>query len=205
MNVASAFNPGEGGGTAVARAYCHRYHRLHPLPREGPDGDVRVGARGLACGWCWQKVTPLLRAAGHDVVTPTLTGLGERVHLLTPAVSLETHIQDVLGVLHYEDLQQVILVGHSYGGSIITGVADHAADRLAYLVYLDAFVPQDGQCLLDLLPPEGAAAVREQTETTGGRISAVRSPPRVPSPCSRNGRERMRAGGTGSWPPAMTR
>lgn len=118
-------------------------------------------------GWCWKKVTPLLRAAGHDVFTPTLTGLGERVHLLTPAVGLETHIQDVLGVVHYEDLRQVILVGHSYGGMVITGVAHQATDRLAHLVYLDAFVPHDGQCLLDLPPPEMAAAQREQAKTIG--------------------------------------
>ena len=118
-------------------------------------------------GWCWKKVTPLLRAAGHEVFAPTLTGLGERVHLLTPAVGLETHVEDVLGVMHYEDLQQVVLVGHSYGGMVITGVADRAADRLAHLVYLDAFVPRDGQCLLDLIPPERAAAMREQAKTSG--------------------------------------
>jgi pimeloyl-ACP methyl ester carboxylesterase len=107
-------------------------------------------------GWCWQKVTPRLRAAGHDVYTPTLTGLGERAHLLTPAVGLETHIEDVLGVLHYEDLQQVVLVGHSYGGMVITGVADQVPERIAQLVYLDAFVPQDGQSLIDLTRlPEG--------------------------------------------------
>ena len=126
-------------------------------------------------GWCWKKVTPLLRAAGHDVYAPTLTGLGERVHLLTPAVGLETHVEDVLGVLRYEDLQQVVLVGHSYGGIVITGVAERAADRLAHLVYLDAFVPRDGQCLLDLVPPERAAATREQAKTTG---DGWRVPPR---------------------------
>jgi pimeloyl-ACP methyl ester carboxylesterase len=95
-------------------------------------------------GWCWKKVTPLLRAAGHEVFAPTLTGLGERAHLLTPAVDPETHIDDVLGVLHYEDLRQVVLVGHSYGGTVITGVAARAADRIGHLVYLDAFVPLGG-------------------------------------------------------------
>jgi pimeloyl-ACP methyl ester carboxylesterase len=103
-------------------------------------------------GWCWKKVAPLLRAVGHDVYTPTLTGLGERVHLASPDICLTTHIQDVVNVLAYEDLREVILVGHSYGGMVITGVADHLPERLAHLVYLDAFVPRDGECLLDLFP-----------------------------------------------------
>lgn len=110
-------------------------------------------------GWCWRRLTPLLRAAGHDAYTPTLTGLGERAHLLTPDVGLETHAQDVVGVLEYEDLHDVILVGHSYGGMVITAVAERAAQRLAHLVYLDAFLPRDGECLLDFLPPPA----REQT------------------------------------------
>ena len=76
--------------------------------------------------WYWKKVTPLLRVAGHDVFTPSLTGLGERAHLAGPAIGLETHIEDVLGVLTYEDLTQIVLVGHSYGGMVITGVAERA-------------------------------------------------------------------------------
>ena len=79
-------------------------------------------------GWCWGRVTPLLRAAGHVVYTPTLTGLGERAHLLSPAIDLGTHVEDVVRVLHYEDLSDVVLVGHSYGGMVITGVAECARD-----------------------------------------------------------------------------
>src|SRR3712207_6504727 len=97
---------------------------------------VLVPGGGLG-GWCWTKVVPLLRTAGHAVHAPTLTGLGERAHLLTPAVSLETHIQDVLALFFYEDLTEVVLVGHSYAGMVITGVADRAAGRIAQLVYLD--------------------------------------------------------------------
>ena len=89
-------------------------------------------------GWCWRKVTPLLRAAGHEAYAPTLTGLGERVHLATPEVGLDTHVQDVCNLLEYEDLSGVVLVGHSYGGHVIAGVADQAPERLAHLVYLDA-------------------------------------------------------------------
>ncbi len=103
-----------------------------------------------AGGWYWQKVQPLLRAAGHEVLTPTLTGLGERVHLARPDVDLDTHIMDVVNVLRYEDLREVVLVGHSYGGMVIRGVADHVPERLGRLVYLDAFVPNDGDRVLDL-------------------------------------------------------
>jgi pimeloyl-ACP methyl ester carboxylesterase len=107
---------------------------------------------GWLGGWVWKHVTPALCAAGHDVFTPTLTGLGERVHIATPDVGLETHIHDIVNLLQYEDLHRVVLVGHSYGGMVITGVADRAAERLAQLVYLDAFVPENGQALYDLLP-----------------------------------------------------
>jgi pimeloyl-ACP methyl ester carboxylesterase len=97
-----------------------------------------------SAGWAWKKMHPLLTAAGHRLFTPTYTGLGERSHLADPSNSLEAHINDVLGVLTYEDLRDVILVGHSSGGMVATGVADRAADRLSKLVYLDAFVPRDG-------------------------------------------------------------
>jgi len=110
-------------------------------------------------GWCWKKVAPLLREAGHEVHAPTLTGLGERSHLARPDVGLATHVEDVVKVLEYEDLRRVVLVGHSYGGMVIAGVADQAADRSAHLVYLDAFVPEDGQALVDLLPAERRDAI----------------------------------------------
>ena len=110
---------------------------------------------GWLGGWCWQKVVPLLRAAGHEAYTPTLTGLGERVHLRVPELTLDTHIEDIANVLVYEDLRAVILVGHSYAGAVITGVADRLAARLAHLVYLDALVPRDGESVAELLgrPP----------------------------------------------------
>jgi pimeloyl-ACP methyl ester carboxylesterase len=118
-------------------------------------------------GWCWRQLTPLLRAAGHEDYAPTLTGLGERVHLATPEVGLDTHVQDVRNLLEYEDLSGVVLVGHSYGGMVIAGVAEHAPERLAHLVYLDAAVPEDGQALVDLLAPESRAAMEEQVRTHG--------------------------------------
>ena len=106
----------------------------------------------------WQRVAHVLRAAGQEVFTPSLTGLGERAHLASPAVDLSTHIADVLGALACERLSEVVLVGHSYGGMVVTGVADRAPERVRTLVYLDAFVPQPGQALVDLqappLPPQ---------------------------------------------------
>jgi pimeloyl-ACP methyl ester carboxylesterase len=119
-------------------------------------------------GWCWKHVARILRTAGHEVFTPTLTGLGERTHLLNPDIGLDTHIQDVLGVLEYEDISDVVLVGHSYGGMVIAGAAEKAAERIAHMVYLDAFVPGDGQSLTDFQPPEVLAMFKEKVRTEGG-------------------------------------
>jgi len=117
----------------------------------------------------WSRLAPLLRQAGHDVHAPSLTGIGERSHLASPAVNLSTHVTDVLQCLRYERLSDVVLVGHSYGGMVVTGVADRAAERIRTLVYLDAFVPQNGQALLDLLP----AAVRSAFPADGWQIAPL--------------------------------
>lgn len=92
-------------------------------------------------------VRPKLAAHGHAVFTPSLTGLGERAHLTSPQVNLSTHVQDVVNLVVYEDLRDIVLLGHSYGGMVVTGAVDHLAERIAHLVYLDAFVPTDGQSL----------------------------------------------------------
>jgi pimeloyl-ACP methyl ester carboxylesterase len=121
-------------------------------------------------GWCWKRVVTLLRQAGHEVFAPTLTGLGERahlMHLMSEVIDLSTHIQDVIGVLHWEELSDVILCGHSYGGMVISGVADRVPVRLRTLVYLDAFVPEDGQCMMDFLPPDIAAHLRDEAKAKG--------------------------------------
>jgi pimeloyl-ACP methyl ester carboxylesterase len=128
-------------------------------------------------GWCWRDVAARLRAAGHQVWAPTLTGLGERAHLLTPEVDLALHVQDLLGVLEFEDLRDAILVGHSYAGMVATGAAGRAAGRLAHLVYLDAFVPEDGQSLFDLLPPERRAMYRQQAQERGDGWRVPAPPP----------------------------
>ena len=113
-------------------------------------------------GWCWRDVRRVLEDNGHTVFTPTLTGLGERSHLLSPDIDLETHIADVINLLVWEELNDVILVGHSYGGMVITGVADRAKDRLRHIVYLDAFLPVDGESsaahIVKLLNPDATDA-----------------------------------------------
>jgi pimeloyl-ACP methyl ester carboxylesterase len=107
-----------------------------------------------SAGWAWKKMHPLMQAAGHRLVTPSYTGLGERVHLANGSIDLETHIEDVLNVIKYEDLRDIVLIGHSYGGMVATGVADRGRDRVSQLIYVDAFVPEDGQSLLDLNEPD---------------------------------------------------
>ncbi|MBI3625901.1 MAG: alpha/beta fold hydrolase [Candidatus Rokubacteria bacterium] len=118
-------------------------------------------------GWCWARVARLLRETGHAVFTPTLTGLGDRAHLAHRGVDLALHIQDVLGLLEMEEPRQVILVGHSYGGMVITGVAGRGPARLAHLVYLDAFVPASGQAVFDLLPAPIVGELRQAAEVHG--------------------------------------
>src|SRR6202142_823809 len=103
-------------------------------------------------GWCWQKVIPLLESAGHEVYAPTLTGLAERASELSPEVGLDTHIQDIVGLLEEKNLHGVILVGHSYAGMVITGVVDQVPERIAHLVYLDTFVPRDGESMASISP-----------------------------------------------------
>ena len=127
-----------------------------------------------SAGWAWKKMHPLMRALGHTLITPTYTGIGERSHLAHAGIDLDTHITDILNVLEFEDLRNVILIGHSYGGMVATGVADRAADRVAHLVYLDAFVPHHGDSLLALTPADNRSRVLEgvRTQGDGWRIPA---------------------------------
>jgi pimeloyl-ACP methyl ester carboxylesterase len=110
-------------------------------------------------GWCWRRLSDRLTAAGHLVFTPTLTGVGERVHLLNPNINLDTHIADIVSVMKWEDLTDVVLCGHSYAGCVITGVAEKMESAISSIVYLDAFMPENGQALSDLMPPEHGAAI----------------------------------------------
>jgi pimeloyl-ACP methyl ester carboxylesterase len=125
-------------------------------------------------GWCYARVAQRLNAAGHRVFTPTLTGLGERAHLYSRSIDLSTHVTDIINVIKYERLENVVLVGHSYGGMVVTGVADSIPEKIASLVYLDAFLPGDNQSLHDLLPPETAQAQRDSaTEGNGFSVPPI--------------------------------
>lgn len=129
---------------------------------------VHGGGHG---GWCWQRVARLLRAAGHEVFAPTLTGLSDRRHLLSPQVVLDTHIEDVVALLFHEDLCDVILAGHSYGGAVIKGVADRAGDRVGHLAFLDAVILRDGESLAGTTP--AIAALREAEGRTVDGVELV--------------------------------
>ncbi|MER6638508.1 alpha/beta fold hydrolase [Streptomyces microflavus] len=118
-------------------------------------------------GWCWRSVRDLLSRAGHQVFTPSLTGQGEHRHLLGPDVGVATHVRDVAGLLHYEDLREVHLVLHSYAGVLAGPVAERAADRLASVTFLGAFVVRPGECLLDVEPPETAHRYRALASAHG--------------------------------------
>jgi pimeloyl-ACP methyl ester carboxylesterase len=116
---------------------------------------------GFGGGWEWRSVAQVLQADGHEVTRPTLTGLGERSRNAAAAVNLETHIDDVVQHLEFDDLRDVALCGHSYGGTVVTGVADRVPERIARIVYIDAFVPRDGESLFDLAGPELAGLLRD--------------------------------------------
>lgn len=128
---------------------------------------------GWQGGWVYQRLARQLRAAGHDVYAATLTGLGERSHLASMPINLDTHIADVANLIVFEALTDVVLVGHSYGGMVITGVADQLSDRIAALVYLDALVAENGDTLLSLRP-EYHALFFTGAATGGGRLIAPR-------------------------------
>ena len=128
-------------------------------------------------GWSWRGVARQLRAAGHEVFTPTLTGSGERVHLAGPDIDLDTHIADVANVLRYEELQDVVLCGSSYGGMVITGVAEKVPERIQHLIYLDAFVPEDGQSAGDLVGPQIMGFMEQAAATYGDGWRVPHDPP----------------------------
>ena len=133
---------------------------------------------GFGGAWEWTPVARRLRARGHEVFTPTLTGMGERAHLAAADVGLGTHIEDVVRAVETEDLHDIVLCAHSYGGVPVTGAADHLHERIRLLIYVDALVPRHGQAALDLLP-EWFAAEARATADERGRVPmpAVLEPP----------------------------
>lgn len=132
-----------------------------------------------SAAWAWKKMRPLMRAAGHAFFSPTYTGLGERAHLAHHEIDLNAHIHDVTAVLDVEDLRNVTLIGHSYGGMVATGVADKARERIARIIYVDAFAPEEGQSLFDLVGEKAAAHMRSKADAEGAgwRIPPTPMPP----------------------------
>jgi pimeloyl-ACP methyl ester carboxylesterase len=122
---------------------------------------------GFCGGWYWKKVKVLLENAGHTVFTPTLTGLGERNHLNNPNIDLNTHILDITNLCVFQDIKDAILVGHSYGGLVITGVASAMPDRIKKLIYLDGLIPDVGDSLMSLVDDQTAFYFRSQVEEKG--------------------------------------
>jgi pimeloyl-ACP methyl ester carboxylesterase len=123
-------------------------------------------------GECWERVVPLLTAAGHSVFAPSLTGYGDKVHLLGPEVGLDTHVDDITGLIAENNLDDVVLVGHSYAGLVISSAANQVPDRVAHLVYLDAMVPEDGESAVDVQP-----VTRQLIELAEASESGWRVPP----------------------------
>ena len=145
-------------------------------------GEVSVATFVVAhgawsAGWAWKKMHPLMAARGHRFMTPTYTGQGERSHLANPSIDLDSQITDILQVLQFEDLTDVMLIGHSYGGMVATGVADRARDRIARLIYVDAFAPRDGDSVMSLLPPEDRAQRKPGAGAEDWRIPVRPMPP----------------------------
>ncbi len=128
-------------------------------------------------GWCWRHTAAMLRAAGHRVFTPTQTGLGERRHLMNKAITIDLFVSDIAEVLVAEELHDVVLVGHSFGGLAISGVADRMPERLRHLIYLDALVVEGGSSAFDRLPPDVVAGRLQAAQDSSGGLSLPVPPP----------------------------
>jgi pimeloyl-ACP methyl ester carboxylesterase len=163
------------------RAARNGLESMGPLPdliRSTSSGDGDMTSLLLVHGawhggWCYRRVENLLRANGHTVFTPTLTGLGDRSHLFRGDLDLDDHVADVLQLIYYEDLDDIVLVGHSYGGMVVSVVADRAPEKIRTLVYLDAFVPEEGKCQTYYIPEELNDMCRASAATNNGGVSPI--------------------------------
>ena len=152
---------GAGGGAATAQAGAQTFVLVH-------------GA--WHGGWCWSRVADRLRASGHQVFTPTQTGLGERKHLMSKDITLDVFVKDIANLIEAEELSNVVLVGHSFGGMAISGVADAMPDKIRHLVYLDSLMVEGGKSPFDGLPPDVVAARRKAAEESSGGLSLPAPP-----------------------------
>jgi pimeloyl-ACP methyl ester carboxylesterase len=167
MHRREILSVGTAGIAAAAMTASGMSYSANSTNAESHGATFLVAHGAWSAGWAWKKMHPLMSAAGHRLITPTYTGLGERGHLASAANDLETHILDILGVIKYEDLSDIVLIGHSYGGMVATGVADRARERISKLVYLDAFVPRDREAQADLIP-DGRRTMEERAKAYDG-------------------------------------
>ena len=147
---------GRLGGMAAGVALMSMADTTNPQAQTSAKTFVLVHGAWHG-GWCWRRVSDLLEKKGHKVFAPTMTGLGERSHLLDPKVNLATHVTDIVNIITWEGLSDIVLVGHSYGGVIISGVAEQLREAIGSIVFLDAFVPESG----DSLAAKASQPVRE--------------------------------------------
>lgn len=171
-----------GGLMAAPALLAADQASAQPSPTPGAKTYVLVhGAYGG--GWIWCDVADGLRRQGHRVWTPTQTGLGERAHLMSRQITVDTHIDDVASVIETDELRDIILVGHSYGGMAVTGVADRMTDRIRHVVYLDALIPENGDTAFTVLPAGLAASRRKVAREQGGGVALpVPGPEAFPIP-----------------------
>lgn len=159
-------------------------------------------------GWVWRDVVPGLEAKGHRVFTPTLTGLGDRAHLMSRQISVETHVQDLANTIVFAGLEDVILVGHSYGGVPVTGVADRIPQAIRHVVYLDALILENGESVFDVFPPDLTAAFTKSMMDAGAGVAVPSPDSSVPPSSMRDwatARNRPQPGGSFDTPLKLTR
>ncbi|MBP1180913.1 alpha/beta fold hydrolase [Methylobacterium sp. PvR107] len=152
-------------------------------PTQNPSNTYVLVHGAYGGGWIWRDVASELRRQGHQVWTPTQTGLGDRSHLLSREITVDTHVQDVANLIEMEDLHDIVLVGHSYGGMAVTGIADRMTDRISRIVYLDALIPENGDSAFALLPDGMANARRKAAFEQGAGVALpVPGPDAFPIP-----------------------
>jgi pimeloyl-ACP methyl ester carboxylesterase len=173
-------------GTLAAAPATFAAAQSQPAAPASAGGKTYVLVHGAyGGGWIWRDVAEGLRRQGHRVWTPTQTGLGERSHLLSRQITVETHIGDVMNVIETDELRDIVLVGHSYGGMAVTGVADRMTDRIRHFVYLDALIPEDGDTAFKILPAGVEESRRKAAREQGGGVALpVPGPEGFPIPDS---------------------
>ena len=172
--------------TAAAQTAAAQTAATQTAAPDAAKGKTYVLVHGAyGGGWIWRDVARGLRQLGHNVWTPTQTGLGERAHLMSRQITVDTHIDDVAAVIETDELRDIILVGHSYGGMAVTGVADRLTDRIRHIVYLDALIPENGDTAFTILPGGLAESRRKVAREQGGGVALpVPGPEAFPIPDS---------------------